>query len=195
MGQPNSPRTIALTSTFGIADREKFRDLCSYLSELCDELSKHNCRDLGSSSFSTAADRADLSANHTNPKHARRTEVPSIDKLASNCYAERRLRDQIFNDSSLFGEPAWDILLDVANAEAKGKRLSVSSVCIGSCAPASTALRWLGILEERDLLRREEDVLDRRRSYIRLTRNGAGKLWKYFEGLSRAREADFRIVT
>jgi predicted transcriptional regulator len=111
----------------------------------------------------------------------------SFGKIISEAYAERRLRDKIFGDGSLFGEPAWDILLDIANAEVAGKRLSVTSVCIGACVPATTALRWLKILETKGLIFREGDGADARRSYVRLTATGYMKIELYCKGVRIAR--------
>ena len=87
----------------------------------------------------------------------------------------------------MFGEPAWDILLDVAAAEGRGERLQITSVCIGACVPETTALRWIGVLEKRGLLRREHDLADQRRSFVRLTQDGARRLRSYFadEGSER----------
>ena len=111
----------------------------------------------------------------------------AIGELAAACYAARRRRDRAFADLQLFGEPAWDILLDVAAAEGRGERLQITSVCIGACVPETTALRWIGVLEKRGLLRREHDLADQRRSFVRLTQDGARRLRSYFadEGSER----------
>lgn len=111
------------------------------------------------------------------------SSMPNVRRMAKEHYTARRIRDQVFADSALFGEPAWDILLDLALAESQGERLSVTSVCLGSCSPETTALRWLGILEKRDLLRRERDISDQRRHFVRLTERGARKMRKYFKEL------------
>ena len=61
--------------------------------------------------------------------------------LARKAYALRRKRAALFGNPDLFGEPAWDILLDLYIAAGEGKPVSVSSACIGSAAPATTGLR------------------------------------------------------
>ena len=103
-------------------------------------------------------------------------------------YSERRLRDRIFDDPTLFGEPAWDILLDVAAAEVDGQKLQISAVCIDAGIPQTTVLRWLGILEEHGLIWREADEGDRRRFYIRLTELGVGKLAQFYGELGEMRK-------
>ena len=111
---------------------------------------------------------------------ARRRVDAAFGELATACYADRRHRDRVFEGLQVFGEPAWDILLDVASAEARGERLQITSVCIGACVPETTALRWIGVLEKRGLLRREHDLADQRRSFVRLTAEGARRLQEYF---------------
>lgn len=51
--------------------------------------------------------------------------------LARQAYALRRKRAAIFGNPELFGEPAWDILLDLYIAHAEAKPVSVSSACSG----------------------------------------------------------------
>lgn len=122
-------------------------------------------------------------------RDARTVSIP-LDHWAAQAYAERRLRDKVFNDPEIFGEPAWDALLDIAAAEAKGERLAVTSACIGSCAPSTTALRWLKTLEERQFVRREADPRDARRSFVTLTDEGRSKVRLYFQEVSRLRSSE-----
>lgn len=104
----------------------------------------------------------------------------SFRDLARSVYQARRLRDKIFSCAEIFGEPAWDMLLDIATAESENSRLSVTAVCIGSCVAPTTALRYVKSLEEADLIHREEDLSDGRRQYIRLTPKGDRLLRRYF---------------
>ena len=71
----------------------------------------------------------------------------------------------------LFRDPAWDMLLDLFAAHELGQRVSVSALCFASGVPQSTALRTVQRLEERDLLEREGDPEDLRRSWVRATPN------------------------
>lgn len=80
----------------------------------------------------------------------------------------RRSREAMFQVEGLFGDPAWDILLEIFIAENIGKRLSVTGACIGAAAP-TTGLRWLRRLETEGLVSREHDGQDKRRIYVRLT--------------------------
>ena len=101
-------------------------------------------------------------------------------KYARAAYATRRRRTTIFGDSELFGEPAWDILLDLYIAHIDDKPVSVSSACIGSAAPPTTGLRWLGLLADRSLVTREHDPDDQRRVLVRLTERGLAAMDEFF---------------
>jgi hypothetical protein len=54
----------------------------------------------------------------------------------------QRLRSRYFRED-LFADPAWDMLLDLLQAEIAQLRVPVSSLCIAAAVPATTALRWL----------------------------------------------------
>lgn len=103
--------------------------------------------------------------------------------LARKAYALRRKRVSLFGNPDLFGEPAWDILLDLYIAAGEGKPVSVSSACIGSAAPATTGLRWLGVLADEGLVVRENDAEDHRRVLVRLTPSGAAAMDKFFDAV------------
>lgn len=106
--------------------------------------------------------------------------------IARKAYALRRRRAIIFGNPELFGEPAWDILLDLYIAHADGKHVSVSSACIGSAAPATTGLRWLGVLAQEGLIVRENDVDDQRRVMVRLSTAGLAAMNRFFEAVETA---------
>ncbi|WP_233996698.1 MarR family winged helix-turn-helix transcriptional regulator [Porphyrobacter sp. CACIAM 03H1] len=103
--------------------------------------------------------------------------------LARKIYALRRKRASIFGNPDLFGEPAWDILLDLYIAQGEGKQVSVSSACIGSAAPATTGLRWLSVLADQGLVVRENDPEDHRRVLVRLTGAGLTAMDRFFEAV------------
>lgn len=102
-------------------------------------------------------------------------------------YKARRLRDEVFGDATLFGEPAWDILLDAVDADIAGKSISISSVCAAAAVPPTTALRWITLLERKGLLLRIDDPEDRRRSFVRPTRLAIEKMQTYFSRSAKLR--------
>ncbi|KQM17500.1 winged helix DNA-binding protein [Novosphingobium sp. Leaf2] len=107
-------------------------------------------------------------------------------ELARQTYEDRRRRIKIFRTDDLFGEPAWDILLDLFIAAKERRRVSVTSACIGSAVPSTTALRWIAQLEKHGLLVREADPGDARRVYVKLSAKGYAAMLEYFASASRA---------
>jgi len=71
--------------------------------------------------------------------------------------------------SDLFSDPAWDILLDLLHAHILKQNVCVSSVCVAANAPATTALRYLSLLEKGALVKRTPDPCDGRRCFVSLT--------------------------
>ena len=123
----------------------------------------------------------DPSREHQSLKRPSRNHLT----LARKTYALRRKRGAIFGNPDLFGEPAWDILLDLFIAHAEGKSVSVSSACIGSAAPATTGLRWLGVLADEGLIERRPDPEDNRRVMVHLTPTGRAAMERYFDAAER----------
>jgi DNA-binding MarR family transcriptional regulator len=91
-------------------------------------------------------------------------------ELVEGIYRSRRLRDDAFGSiANQFREPTWDILLDLYLAAAKGRPVSVSSACIGSGAPQTTAIRHLALLENAGLVVRTPNPMDNRAGIVTLT--------------------------
>ena len=103
-------------------------------------------------------------------------------RLVRRIIRQRQLRARFFN-GDLFADPAWDILLDLTAARAEHQRVSVTSLCIASGVPPTTALRWIGQMTESGLLERVEDEVDRRRAFIALTDRAADAMARFFAEL------------
>lgn len=97
---------------------------------------------------------------------------------------QRQLRSE-FIGGDLFADPAWDILLDLTAARVEHTRVSVTSLCIASGVPPTTALRWIGQMVEAGLLDRVEDETDRRRAFIQLSDKAADAMARYFAELGK----------
>ena len=117
---------------------------------------------------------------HSGPK----TDNRSLLLASKKVYRTRRVREKIFDDRSLFADPAWDMLLDLFAAHLKGKNVSVTSACLAASVPATTALRWVSILEQANLITREKDEADARRVFVRLSPLGIEKLTKVFDEIA-----------
>jgi DNA-binding transcriptional ArsR family regulator len=100
-------------------------------------------------------------------------------QLIRRLIRQRQLRGRFF-DAALFADPAWDMLLDLAAARVEHKRVSVTSLCIASGVPPTTALRWIGQLTGAGLLERVQDESDRRRAFLALTDEAAEAMARYF---------------
>lgn len=112
------------------------------------------------------------------------SQASSQESLIAKCqiiYSMRRRRDQLFGKPGLFCDPAWDILLDLFMARLRGDQVSVTSVGIAACAPITTALRWLSILEKDGFVQREHDPADRRRMFVSLTEPAVANMTKMLE--------------
>ena len=82
--------------------------------------------------------------------------------------------------SSLFADPAWDMLLALFGAELEQRRVSVGSLCNRARVPATTALRWIDVLLKHGLVEKRNDPLDRRRVHVSLTADGSVAMGQYF---------------
>jgi DNA-binding MarR family transcriptional regulator len=98
--------------------------------------------------------------------------------LARTILLGRRRRNKIFN-KSMFGEPAWDMLLTLYADMAEGPHHSVSRLSVLSGAPPTTALRWLDYLEKERLVVREPNPTDRRSDFVELTDKGRATMERY----------------
>ncbi len=105
-------------------------------------------------------------------------------RLVRKIIQQRQLRARFF-DGDLFGDPAWDMLLDLTAARVEHVRVSVTSLCIASGVPPTTALRWISQMTDAGLLERLEDETDRRRAFMQLTEKAADAMAYYFDALGR----------
>lgn len=108
---------------------------------------------------------------------------PSAEMIRSILRA--RLERNSYFQSNIFADPAWDILLDLYAAELAQARVSVSSLCIASNVPQTTALRWINSLEAGNLIKRSPDPLDGRRFFMSLTQSAIRSFEEYFSGSAR----------
>ena len=104
--------------------------------------------------------------------------------VAKAIYRARRDRDALFGQKSgLFGEPGWDILLDLYRARQEQRFVSVSSACIASAVPPTTGLRHIAALQRHGLVERQYDPFDARRCFVGLTDIGAAIMDRWFARL------------
>ena len=90
----------------------------------------------------------------------------------------RELRARFF-PSKIFGDPAWDMFLELKRSEMTGRPVIVSDLCNATTIPNTTALRWITNLVERGTLVRTDDPLDGRRVIISLSQAASEALSRF----------------
>jgi DNA-binding MarR family transcriptional regulator len=107
-------------------------------------------------------------------------QAPDVDAEAVRAVIRaRRLRSRYFSEE-LFADPAWDMLLDLLQAEIAQLRVPVSSLCIAAAVPATTALRWIKTMTEQGLFVRRADPHDGRRVFVELAPAASDAMRRYF---------------
>jgi FixJ family two-component response regulator len=96
---------------------------------------------------------------------------------------EAKRRD--IGGGEVFGDPAWEMLLDLMLAQLEQRTVAVSSACIASGAPMSTALRLVGRLVETGVLHKIPDPRDRRRHFLAINPRFEQPLRQYLVELLR----------
>lgn len=99
---------------------------------------------------------------------------------AETSVRRRILRNQLLGASEHFGEPAWNILLDLFIHEAKSQPLSMSALCITAGIPTSSAMKLIQRMCDDGILKRSPDISDGRRSLITISPDIAHRLRAYF---------------
>lgn len=113
-------------------------------------------------------------------------EIPPISaETVRSVIRARRLRARYFVEE-LFADPAWDMLLDLLQAEIAQLRVPVSSLCIAAAVPATTALRWLKTMVSEGLFVRRADPHDGRRVFVELAPQASQALRRYFAEIGQA---------
>jgi hypothetical protein len=181
---PYLPQSIRLAPDVGTGDRFDLSSYADQLMAIAEQL-RSGSIDRPNARSSPIAETATETAPGTQTFAAAPALAPDYAELAKNAYAMRRTRDAIFGASELFGEPAWDILLDLFIAHTENKPVSVSSACIGSAAPPTTGLRWLGVLTENEMIVREHDPEDQRRVLVRLSDKAIEAMEQYFRSAAQ----------
>ena len=119
------------------------------------------------------------------PEPAAGDAPPVSLELVRQVIRARRLRARYF-DEELFADPAWDMMLDLLQAEIAQHRVPVSSLCIAAAVPATTALRWIKSMTDAGLFKRRADPHDGRRVFVELAPDTSESLRRYFKEIGRA---------
>ena len=171
-------RTAALAiATSGVHRADRFSDVAA-------DRSSERLRQLSDEVSRIATTLARLS---TGPDSSQRPapvvptgEVPQISaEIVRKVIRARRLRSRFFEED-MFADPAWDMLLDLLQAEIAQLRVPVSSLCIAAAVPATTALRWLKTMTDKGIFVRRADPHDGRRVFVELSPAASQAMRRYF---------------
>jgi len=94
--------------------------------------------------------------------------------------ARRKDRRDMLGHLGILGDAAWDVLLELYISDASGSQLNASTVGAEAAIPQSTALRWLSLLEKEGLVRRRDDIFDKRRHWVGLTPTARKAMDRHF---------------
>ena len=87
--------------------------------------------------------------------------------------------------AELFSDPAWGMLLELFHAEIGNRSVSLKRLCKASMASTPTAIRWLKVLEARELVVRQADPLNSGNELFELTPKGSTALRLYFRDIEK----------
>lgn len=99
-------------------------------------------------------------------------------RLAERYIKQRLARSDVFGVDA-FREPAWEIMLDLYCAQARGNRVSIMDACIAAQVPSTTGFRYVDRLLNARLVIRRPDDDDRRRSWLLLTEEAVNKIERW----------------
>ena len=169
-----------------MTEREELREVCATLRGVLDRLDNQG------QPFLLTSTTDHQQSEYV--QHRRADDVPLVTaltdeqlrKLVTAEIRHRNIRLRLLDEvcdtrGKAFHAPGWDILLDLYAHALEGRRVSITSSCIASGVPPTTALRYLQVLEEAGLIERVDDRVDRRRSFLSLTSETRNLMRQYFE--------------
>jgi hypothetical protein len=112
---------------------------------------------------------------------ARRVKVALA--AAIKAKEQRNARPKFLGNEDLFGEPAWDILLDLFIRQTREEKVSVRTGSIDDQTPATTTLRWFLVLEDHGLIAQKPDPDNSKRALLSFTPTGYEAMLRYFEAI------------
>lgn len=82
-------------------------------------------------------------------------------------------------------DATWNMLAELLRARITKRRVSVTSLCLASRAPVTSALRRIDRLLAEGLITHTLDPKDRRRKYVELTGEGANRVQSAVRALAQ----------
>lgn len=97
---------------------------------------------------------------------------------AKQILERRRLRQTEFS-AALFGESAWEMLLELYVEESSGASTTTTQLQAGPSSRSSTSARWLQKLEQEDLVSRRWHPVNHGTEFVELTNGAREALERY----------------
>jgi DNA-binding MarR family transcriptional regulator len=117
------------------------------------------------------------------------TGAPPSSELVGRAIRARHLRRRYFPDM-FFGEPAWDMLLELLDAELDARQVTITNLCEAVGVPGSVGIRWLNSLVAEGLVRKRPDPHNTFCEFIELEPAASTAFRRYFAELSRGDQPD-----
>ncbi len=185
LGRMLGETTIGKVRELSEDDRMALLRLTEQVNQIAEKLDRFSAPAQAQPGAAPAFSFAEAPARDASEQLVRNMRPPLPDpRLVRKIIQQRQLRGRFF-DADLFADPAWDMLLDLTAARVEHVRVSVTSLCIASGVPPTTALRWISQLTAAGLLERIEDETDRRRAFIQLTDKAVDGMSRYFHELGK----------
>lgn len=106
------------------------------------------------------------------------SEQDQLAAIARSEFHNRRRRDSLIR-YDLFAEPAWDMLLDLYIQHHRGQPVPIDRLCTAAATASTTALRWLALLIEKELVIRSSSVEEDGIVRVALSERGIGEMERY----------------
>ena len=106
--------------------------------------------------------------HRTTRAEAAPADAMSVGRMARFYHRSSVRRTEVFG-SRLVADTAWNMLLDLIASREEERPVCVTSLCIASGGPTTTALRQIAHMEEKGLVQRQPDRRDHRRTFVEAT--------------------------
>jgi DNA-binding MarR family transcriptional regulator len=123
----------------------------------------------------------DATPTHAIPTQSSLPSRYALSVEAAKCLIRRRSRFKSHLGEALVADPGMDMLLDLLIHQDGPTPVAVNQAQLASGVPATTALRWIKVIEQEGLIERYPDPRDQRRIYLRLTPMGLEKMLRVLD--------------
>ncbi|WP_435201265.1 hypothetical protein [Qipengyuania sp. 902] len=121
--------------------------------------------------------------------HTIKLHASALALIARREHHARRVREELI-PSAHFGEPAWDLLLDLFANSVVGKDIPKNAAQIAAHCPPTTALRYIEQLENEGMISERKSEEDGRVLLMRLTDEALVSVGSYLLNISGLAEDD-----